>query len=123
MNRSVESFSLSLGKRTESQIGLIDLFNCVTLFCVILGCHSFISQPCGIVLCGGLAVYLVLRVFPSQYGVIGGMLAFGTSVICLPLLLLLGGLSSISGIMLCLVFPCTAYVFGAIYTEFRELNE
>ena len=123
MNRPDEPISLSLGKRTKSQLGLIDLFHCMTLFCVILGCHSFISQPSAVVLCGGLTVYLVLRVFPSQYGLIGGMLAFGTGVICLPPMLRFGGLSETSGIMLSLVFPCTAYVFGAIYTEFRELNE
>ena len=121
-SRSIDPFDHLLVRRGDSQLGLIDLFYCMTLFCVILGCHSFINQPAAVVLCGGVAVYLVLRFIPCQYGVLGGMLAFGTSVICLPLMLSFGGVSALSGILLCLVFPSTAYVMGAIYTEYRELN-
>jgi hypothetical protein len=105
----------------QSQLGLIDLFYCITLFCILLGCHRFISQPAAVILCGAVVVYLVLRQIPCRYGAIGGVLAFGTSMICLPLMLIFGGLSAVAGILLCLVFPSTAYVLGAIYTEFREL--
>jgi hypothetical protein len=120
--RSVDPFDLSIVKPNDSQLGLIDLFYCMTLFCVIIGCHSFISEPGAVLLCGAVAVYAVLRFIPCQYGAIGGMLAFGTSVICLPFMLNFGGLSAGTGILLCLAFPPTAYVLGAIYTEFRELN-
>ena len=120
--RNVDPFDSSITKRNDSQLGLIDLFYGMTLFCVILGCHSFIDQSAAVVLCGAVTVYVVLRFIPCQYGAMGGMLAFMTSVICLPLMLGFGGLSAISGILLCLVFPSTAYVLGAIYTEFRELN-
>ena len=112
---------LSMSEPKSSQLGLIDLFYCTTLFGVVLGCFRFISQPAAVILCGGLAVYLVLRLIPCQYGVLGGVLAFSTSVLCLPLMLTFGGLSAVSGILLCLAFPSTAYVLGAIYTEFREL--
>jgi len=120
--RSAEPFDLAISQRKDSQLGLIDLFYCMTLFCLIVGCHSFISQSAAVVLCGAVAVCLVLRLVPCQYWAIGGMLAFGASVICLPLMLNFGGLSALSGILLYLVFPSTAYVLGAIYTEFRELS-
>ena len=120
--RTAEPFDHSMVKRDDSQLSLIDLFYCMTLFCVLLGCHRFISQPTAVVLCGAVAVYLVLRFVPCQYGAIGGMLAFGTSVICLPMMLFFGGFSALSGILTCFVFPSTAYVLGAIYTEYRELK-
>ena len=105
----------------SQQTGLIDLFYGTTLFCVVIGCYSFISPVAAVILCGAVAVYLVLRLVPCQYGVIGGVLAFGTSIICLPWMLIFGGLSAVSGVLLCLVFPSTSYVLGAIYTEIREL--
>ncbi len=119
----MEPFDLSSEEQKKSQLGLIELFHCTTLFCVIIGCHSFISQSIAVVLCGAVTVGMVLRLFPCQYAPIGGLMAFGASVTCLPLMLGLGGLSELGGMLLCLGFPSTAYVLGAIYTEFREFSE
>lgn len=90
-------FDLSLDERNDVQVGLGDLFTCMTLFGVLIGCYSFISHSAALVLCAAMLVYAILRLFPCQYGVFGGMLAFGTSVICLPLVLRFGDLTPSAG--------------------------
>ncbi len=109
-------------QQNDSQLSLLDLFYVTTLFGLVMGLYSFISPWAAIVFSGGMLVYLILRFAPVHYGTLGGLQAFGTSVLCLPAMLSLAEMSAVGEVVLCLAFPSSSYVLGAIYTELRALD-
>ncbi len=56
----------------NDQLSLINAFWCTTLFCVIMGLHSFVGPVFSIGIVIAVIVYLVLRIFPCNYAVTGG---------------------------------------------------
>lgn len=106
----------------DLQLRLLDLFYATTLFAAVMGLYKFLHPSASVVLSGALLVYAVLRFSPVQYGTLGGLQAFGTSLVCLPLMLFFAELSGLGDVALCLAFPTAAYVLGAIYTELRAMD-
>lgn len=104
----------------SGQMSLLGAFWCTTLFCTICGLHNFCGPAFSLGFAIVFVVYGVLRIFPCTYGVTGGLVAFLTSLLCLPVAVVFGGLSSLSQIVLTLMMPCVAFMVGAFLTEWQE---
>lgn len=106
----------------NDQLSLINAFWCTTLFCVIMGLHSFVGPVFSIGIVIAVIVYLVLRIFPCNYAVTGGGACIMTSLVCLPVAVAMGGLSTLSQILLSTMMPCVAFVIcaGAFLTDGRQ---
>ncbi len=96
---------------SNHQIGLKGIFICMTLVAAIIAAFRFAHPLIGGLLCTSIVVLSVLRIAPREYAATGGLQAFMTSLVCLPVMLMLVQ-DVATQVILCLAMPTFAFLSG-----------